>query len=166
MKFQTVLVNLYGGYLIKSLHVKKCKIPDSRPLIPDCNSLSVEHGPDSGFQSLVGSVLDSLSCIPDSKAQDSGFHELNFPRFRIPHAKILRISESVFPYTGRIKGGSRKFWAVQVLLRYTSWSCYGCRPRAIIWLLRVGPWCHDALSNDVMWHDATTGSPSSVLARV
>ena len=121
---------------------------------------------DSGFQSLVGSVLDSLSCIPDSKAQDSGFHELNFPRFRIPHAKILRISESVFPYTGRIKGGSRNFWAVQVLLRYTSWSCYGCRPRAIIWLLRVGPWCHDALSNDVMWHDATTGSPSSVLARV
>ena len=164
MQFQTVLVNLYGGYLIKSLHVKKCKIPDSRPLIPDCNSLSVEHG----FWIPIVSGISSrfFELYSRFQTQDSGFHKLNFPRFRIPHAKILRISESVFPYTGRIKGGSRNFWAVQVLLRYTSWSCYGCRPRAIIWLLRVGPWCHDALSNDVMWHDATTGSPSSVLARV
>ena len=26
-------------------------------------------------------ILDSLRCIPDAKAQDSGFHELKFPGY-------------------------------------------------------------------------------------
>ena len=30
-------------------------------------------------------IPDSLSCIPDSKAQDSGFHKEKFPGFRNPH---------------------------------------------------------------------------------
>lgn len=38
---------------------------------------------DSGFQSLA-EVRISLSCIPDSKAQDSGFHGQKFPGHRIP----------------------------------------------------------------------------------
>ena len=33
---------------------------------------------------LVIGIPDSLSCIADSKAQDSGFHKQNFPGFRIP----------------------------------------------------------------------------------
>ena len=33
---------------------------------------------------LVTGIPDSLSCIADSKAQDSGFHKQNFPGFRIP----------------------------------------------------------------------------------
>ena len=40
-------------------------VPDSRYWIP-----------------IVGGILDSLSCIPDSKAQDSGFQKQKFPRFR------------------------------------------------------------------------------------
>ena len=30
-------------------------------------------------------IPDSLSCIPDSKAQESGFHKQNFPWFQNPH---------------------------------------------------------------------------------
>ena len=74
------------------------------------------HAVDSGFQLLdsrsytvelgfripiVRGIPDSDSCIPDSKAQDSGFHKQKFPRFRILHAKISRIPESGFPYMGR-----------------------------------------------------------------
>ena len=52
---------------------------------------------DSGSQVLDSNlcqwnlILDPIvSGIPDSKAQDSGFHKQNFPRFRIPKAKISR----------------------------------------------------------------------------
>ena len=44
-------------------------------------SLSVEVG--SRIPILSG-ILDSLSYILDSKAQESGFHKQNFPGFRIP----------------------------------------------------------------------------------
>ena len=52
---------------------------------------------DSGFQSLVGfripdSILDSSCCIPDSKAQDSGFHSKNW---RILDSKRKKIPESL-----------------------------------------------------------------------
>ena len=36
-------------------------------------------------------ILDSLSCIPDSKAQDSGFSSKIFPDFQIPQAEIFQI---------------------------------------------------------------------------
>ena len=55
-----------------------------------------------GFRILIVSgILDSCSCIPDSKAQDSGFHKQRFPRFRIPHAKISCFPESGVPYSER-----------------------------------------------------------------
>ena len=38
--------------------------------------LSVELG---FWIEVVSRIPDSLSCIPDSNAQDSGFHELKFP---------------------------------------------------------------------------------------
>ena len=56
---------------------------------------------DSGFQSLVGfripwavfripkhRIRDSFSCIPDSKAQKSGFHRQKFRTFRNPDSLI------------------------------------------------------------------------------
>ena len=66
---------------------------------------------DSGFQvldsilfsvtlimdSIIGGIPDSLSCIPDSKAQDSGLNNQNFHRFRDSISKYL----PVFPYIGR-----------------------------------------------------------------
>ena len=45
--------------------------------------------PGTGFQSLIpliSGIRDSLSCISDSKPQDSGFHQHVFPGFRIPEA--------------------------------------------------------------------------------
>ena len=67
--------------------------------------------PGAGFQSfsvelgfwipIVRGIPDSLSCILDSKAQEFGFHKQNFPRFRIPQAKISWIPESEFPYMPR-----------------------------------------------------------------
>ena len=42
--------------------------------------------PDSMHWTLVfvSGIPDSLSCIPDCKAQDSGFHKQKFPRFQNP----------------------------------------------------------------------------------
>ena len=55
-------------------------------------SLSVELG---FWIPIVKGLPDSLSCILDSKAQDS-----YFPRFRIPTAKISQILEYGFPNMG------------------------------------------------------------------
>ena len=65
----------------KSTHIRESKtVLDSEihmPWIPD--SLSVELG----FQiSILSKIPVSLSYIPDSKAQDSGFHERKFVGFR------------------------------------------------------------------------------------
>ena len=52
---------------------KKSWILDSTPWIPD--SLSVELG----FRiAIFSGIPDSLSCIPDCKAQNSRFHKTNF----------------------------------------------------------------------------------------
>ena len=65
-------------------------ILDSSPYILDSRygilySLSVELG----FRiSIVDGILDSLSCIPDSNAQDSGFHKSNFPDSRFHKQKF------------------------------------------------------------------------------
>ena len=45
---------------------------------------------------IVSGIPDSLSCIPDSKVQDSCF-----ARLWIPQAKISRITESELSYMGR-----------------------------------------------------------------
>ena len=52
--------------------------------------------PDTGFQYLsvelgfwipiVSGIPETLSCIPDSKTQDSGFHKQKFPGFRNPES--------------------------------------------------------------------------------
>ena len=71
---------------------------DSGFQLPDSKLFLVELG----FQiPIVSGIPDSYICIPDSKAQDSGFHQQKFPRFRIPHAKISRIKEPGFPYMWR-----------------------------------------------------------------
>ena len=44
-------------------------------------SLSVELG---FWIPIVSGIPDSVSCIPDSKTRDSGFHKQNFPGFRVP----------------------------------------------------------------------------------
>ena len=65
----------------------------------DSRSFSVELG----FRiRIVSGIPDSYTCIPNSKAQDSGFHKQKFPRFRIPNAKISRIPESGFLYMGQL----------------------------------------------------------------
>ena len=52
-----------------------------------------------GFPILIVSmILDSLSCIPDSKAHDSGILKKKFPASGNPQAKISRIAETGFPY--------------------------------------------------------------------
>ena len=49
----------------------------------------------SGFFVSGTRILDSLSCIPDSKAQDSEFHKQNFPgfRFKIAPCKVIWVPE-------------------------------------------------------------------------
>ena len=58
-------------------------IPHSGFQIPGIEFRNVyQWNLDSGFQSFVGS--DSSSCIPDSKAEYSGFYLQEFPVFRNP----------------------------------------------------------------------------------
>ena len=65
--------------------------------IPD--SLSKELG----FRiPMVSAIPVSLSCIMDSKIQDSTFHRIKFRKFQIPEPNILRIPESGFTsYLGK-----------------------------------------------------------------
>ena len=81
----------------------------------DSRSFSVELG----FRiRIVSGIPDSYTCIPDSKAQDSGFHKQKSPRFRIPNAKISRIPESGFLYMGRfftLETIQLKIWAKSML---------------------------------------------------
>ena len=65
------------------------RIPDSRYWIP------VFILPVRGtwiLEPVVSGIPDSLSCIPDSKAQDYEFYKQNFPRFR---------NRGELPYMGR-----------------------------------------------------------------
>ena len=67
--------------------------------------------PGTGFQSLtvelgfriaiVSGIPDSLSCIPDSKAQDSAYStSKNFPK--VPHMELHKLN--IFP-------SERKYWS-------------------------------------------------------
>ena len=63
--------------------------------------LSTSFSVELGFRiPIVSGIVDSYSCIPYSKAQDSGFRKQKFPRFRIPDAKMSKIPESRFRYMG------------------------------------------------------------------
>ena len=54
--------------------------------IPVTDSSVCEWNLDSGFSSSVAGIPDSLSCIPDFEAHDSGFHIQKLPGFRNPHS--------------------------------------------------------------------------------
>ena len=45
---------------------------------------------------IVTGISDSLTCIPDSKAQESGSHNSNFPDSKFQQPKISRIPDSGF----------------------------------------------------------------------
>ena len=108
-KIGTSVVNMdyiFNMWSLWSPHVRESKelldsgfhAVDSGFHLLDSRSFSVELG----FRiRIVSGIPDSYTCIPDSKAQDSGFHKQKFPRFRIPNAKISRIPESGFLYMGR-----------------------------------------------------------------
>ena len=84
-------------------NVMQSWIRDSTPLIAYSRYwISVELG---FWIPVVNGILDSLSCIPDSKAQDSGFHIPKFPEFWIPESGFLKswASESK-PFQSRSKG--------------------------------------------------------------
>ena len=69
-----------------------------------------------GFWILIVSVIpDSLSCIPDSKAQDFHFHKKNFsdPRIRIPlHQERMSLDMHAWVLTGRIFKSPRSAFLV------------------------------------------------------
>ena len=68
-------------------------IGDSTPLIAYSRYwISVELG---FWIPIVSGILDSLNCIPDFKAQDSGFHIPKFPEFWIPDSwKVGRLNQN------------------------------------------------------------------------
>ena len=80
----------------------------------------------TGFQSvelrfwipIVSEISDFSSGIPDSKAQDSGFHKQIFPGVRIPQAKISRISESGLPYMERPGNVVRRLYYCAYMSRF------------------------------------------------
>ena len=96
------------------------------------------HGfriPGTGFQSLsvepgfwipiASGVADSLSCIPDAKARDSGFHMQIFSGFRILQAQTSRIGaiwiESTHTGCGMQKATIGSGWRDWTLLQWSHW---------------------------------------------
>ena len=72
-------------------------IPDSRHLIPIF--FLVELG---FWIPILSRIPNSLSCIPESKVQDSEFHKQNFPPFRIPKGSYY--SQTPLKRTMRMRG--------------------------------------------------------------
>ena len=64
---------------------------DSRFKGPGFRSMSVEPG---FWIPIVSEILNSLNCVPDSKAQDSGFHKQKFLGFRNPDSLHRAIKSS------------------------------------------------------------------------
>ena len=62
-------------WLVNEVKLASCKIIQSRNAV---DSLSMELG---FWIPIISGIPDSLSCIPDSKAHDSGFHKLNLSTF-------------------------------------------------------------------------------------
>ena len=81
-------------------------------------SLSVELGL---WISIVSGSPDFLSCIPDSKAQDSRFHKHIFPRILDSVSKISQIPESRLPYTGQPKNRTHDPPTLQPIPLPTEW---------------------------------------------
>ena len=72
---------------------------DSRFQVLDSDVFLVELG----FWILILSrIPDSLSFIPESKVQGSGFHKQNFPGFRIPKGSYY--SQTPLKWTMRMRG--------------------------------------------------------------
>ena len=67
---------------------------------------------------IVSEISDFSSGIPDSKAQDSGFHKEIFLTVRIPQAKISRISESGLPYMERLGNVVRRLYYCAYMSRF------------------------------------------------
>ena len=93
-------------------------IPDFTYWIPDRSSLLL-----GSWIPIVGDITDSLSCIPDSKAQASGFHltSKNFPdsEIRIPLHGVnenLNVCWSCF----------RRLQAVSLFFRFSEGSARAC----------------------------------------
>ena len=101
--------------------------------------------PGTGFQSLseergfwipiVSRTLDSLSGIPESKAQDFRFYKQNFPGFRILQTKGSQILESGFPYMERLadhlmkENYSQEEHQQQYYIGYFESNTIGCNSR-------------------------------------
>ena len=77
----------------KSLHVRGCKTVFTR-----CGFQILELA--FGFP-VVRGVPDSLSCIPDSKAQDSSLYKQNFPDSLTRSEQKIMFSRSLVGITGK-----------------------------------------------------------------
>ena len=111
MNFTMVRSSMSGGITHQLPHVR-----ESIKTVMDSGFHAVGFLiPGTWFQSLsvelwfwipiFSRIPDSLSCIPDSKAQDFGSHKPNLFRIPIPQAKILQIQESGFLFMGRHQSG-------------------------------------------------------------
>ena len=81
-------------------------ILDSTPWFPD--SRHSQWNLDYGLQTFR--ILDSLSCIPDTKAQDSGVHVKKFSRFW--NRDSLTWSTSYFEITVKSYTNWRQHWMI------------------------------------------------------
>ena len=111
-RYQSTHCHFLDGVILE-LHIFEIDLHSFPPSVGIQDSLGFWNPrcgfqiPGTGFQSLsvelglcfpiISGIPDSLSCIPDSKPQESGFHKQNFPRLQIPQAKIIRIPEYIFP---------------------------------------------------------------------
>lgn len=69
----------------KTLFDSGFHISDSRNWILEFFSVEL------GFQiPIINGIPDFFKCIPGSKAQDSGFHDLNFPDYGFHRQKFIR----------------------------------------------------------------------------
>ena len=92
-------VSMISGLCLHHIRESKTVLDSGFHTVDSGFRILCQKNLDSGFQSLVGfqipiisGIPDSSCCIPDSKAQDSGFHSENLLDFGFQKQKDSRIS--------------------------------------------------------------------------
>ena len=91
--------------------------------------------------SIVSGIPDSLSCIPDSRAQDSGFYWQNFPDSGFQKQHFIGF-QSGFPNVGRQLSSI----AIIYLLTSSAWAIIGPNfiwSKKTTWKSRLGSKAHE-----------------------
>ena len=133
--YQTLTRRLFSLFGTSVCFFQKYRCVENVSLAFDI--LDIFHAMDSGLSvecgfwiPIVTRILDSLSCIPDTKAQDSRFHKQKFLEF--PHMELHKLN---------IFRSERKYWSgpfqFQFYVLFSQYRARDVHMRICLWRFHI-----------------------------